>query len=63
LLSKEVLGREDMVRLLGPRPFEENKDFTKYFGGGQNSAPSPFPNEGTMDTPPEEPSPAIFKRL
>lgn len=33
LLSKEVLTRDDMVRLLGPRPFEDNKDFTKYFGG------------------------------
>jgi AFG3 family protein len=63
LLAKEVLGRDDMVRLLGPRPFEENKDFTKYFGGGQSSAPPPFPNEGTTDTPPEEPSPAIFNKL
>jgi AFG3 family protein len=41
LLAKEVLGRDDMVRLLGPRPFDENKDFIKYFGGGANSAPPP----------------------
>ena len=63
LLTKEVLGRDDMVRLLGPRPFDENKDFIKYFGGGKSSAPPPFPNEGTLDNPPEEPSPAIFSKL
>ncbi|SZF01644.1 unnamed protein product [Blumeria hordei] len=45
LLAKEVLDRNDMVRLLGKRPFEENKDFEKYFGGGQKSAPPPFPSE------------------
>jgi AFG3 family protein len=56
LLSKEVLGRDDMVRLLGPRPFDENKDFTKYFGGGGTSAPPPFPGEST-DSPPEQPPP------
>jgi len=33
LLKKEVLGREDMIRLLGPRPFEDPQDFHKYFGG------------------------------
>lgn len=60
LLSKEVLGRDDMVRLLGPRPFDENKDFIKYFGGGpgQKSAPPPFPTDST-DSPPEAPSPAF----
>ena len=50
LLSKEVLTRDDMVRLLGKRPFEDNKEFTKYFGGGGSaptgkSAPPPFPKE------------------
>lgn len=63
LLTKEVLGRDDMVRLLGPRPFDENKDFLKYFGGGpgEKSAPPPFPTE-TTDSPPEAPAPA-FKSL
>jgi AFG3 family protein len=56
LLSKEVLGRDDMVRLLGPRPFDENKDFTKYFGRG-TSAPPPFPGETTDTPPPEQASP------
>ncbi|EKD13484.1 uncharacterized protein L3040_008649 [Drepanopeziza brunnea f. sp. 'multigermtubi'] len=58
LLKKEVLDRNDMVRLLGHRPFEENKDFTKYFGGslGEKSAPPPFPTEST-DSPPELPNP------
>ncbi|RAL67532.1 hypothetical protein DID88_008287 [Monilinia fructigena] len=58
LLSKEVLGRDDMVRLLGPRPFDENKDFVKYFGGGSlgKSAPPPPATEST-DSPIEDPSP------
>ncbi|KAF5101749.1 hypothetical protein D0Z03_000540 [Geotrichum reessii] len=31
LLRKEVIGREDMIRLLGPRPFPERNDaFDKY---------------------------------
>jgi AFG3 family protein len=33
LLSKEVLSRDDMIRILGPRPFEEKGEFHKYFGG------------------------------
>ncbi|CZT05316.1 hypothetical protein WAI453_005077 [Rhynchosporium graminicola] len=58
LLSKEVLDRNDMVRLLGHRPFDDNKDFAKYFGGtGEKSAPPPFPTDNT-DSPPEAP-PAI----
>jgi AFG3 family protein len=56
LLSKEVLSRDDMVRLLGKRPFEDNKDFTRYFGGDGKSAPPPFPTEET-DSPPGIPSP------
>lgn len=39
LLKKEVLGRDDMVRLLGKRPFEENKDFEKFFDRKEESAP------------------------
>ncbi|KAI9646679.1 AAA ATPase afg3 [Ciborinia camelliae] len=58
LLTKEVLGRDDMVRLLGPRPFDENKDFLKYFSGGTlgKSAPPPPVTEST-DSPTEDPSP------
>lgn len=39
LLSKEVLGRDDMIRLLGPRPFEDKGDFEKYFGGSVGTPP------------------------
>ncbi|CAG8952015.1 hypothetical protein HYFRA_00000751 [Hymenoscyphus fraxineus] len=57
LLSKEVLGRDDMVRLLGQRPFEENKDFVKYFNNtGPKSAPPPPPTEVTGHGP-EKPLP------
>ncbi|KAF3910055.1 Paraplegin [Orbilia brochopaga] len=55
LLSKEVLGREDMIRILGKRPFEErDKQFEKYFQGKEVSAPPPPATE----MPPEpEPRP------
>jgi len=54
LLKKEALARDDMVRLLGKRPFEDNRSFEKYFGGGDGkSAPPPFPTEST-DSPPDE---------
>ena len=48
LLKKEMLTRDDMIRLLGKRPFEDNKDFTKYFGsrGDREGAPDPKPGEG-----------------
>ncbi|WYZ38851.1 hypothetical protein EsH8_III_000765 [Colletotrichum jinshuiense] len=55
LLKKEMLTRDDLVRLLGPRPFGDNQEFEKYFGGqGQKSAPPPFPTE-EVDSPPEQP--------
>ncbi|KAI9874827.1 MAG: AAA ATPase afg3 [Pleopsidium flavum] len=60
LLSKEVLGRDDLIRILGKRPFADNKDFAKYFdgsGGMGKSAPPPPPTERS-DNPPEVPSPA-----
>lgn len=56
LLSKEVLGRDDMVRLLGKRPFDDNKDFAKYFDNqGQTLAPPPMPTNT-----PEPPEPAAI---
>ncbi|OJD26890.1 hypothetical protein ACJ73_01720 [Blastomyces percursus] len=44
LLSKEVLSRDDLVRLLGPRPFPESGEFAKYFDGGHG--------KGTIAPPP-----------
>ncbi|RKL36768.1 Mitochondrial respiratory chain complexes assembly protein YTA12 [Fusarium proliferatum] len=63
LLKKEVLVRDDMVRILGKRPFGDNEDFEKYFGGGkEESTPPPFPEE--TDTPKDPPTPApAFKKL
>lgn len=52
LLSKEVIGRDDLVRILGKRPFDDNKEFAKYFDGtGGKSAPPPPPHE-LIDPPP-----------
>lgn len=64
LLSKEMLVRDDLVRILGPRPFEDPGEFSKYFdardpsalpGGGGKSAPPPPPTEPTGSDPPEGP--------
>ncbi|KAL9593997.1 MAG: hypothetical protein Q9219_007272 [cf. Caloplaca sp. 3 TL-2023] len=56
LLSKEMLVRDDLVRILGKRPFGDNKEFERYFGGeGGRSAPDVPP-----DVPPATPpAPAI----
>ncbi|ROT39245.1 paraplegin [Sodiomyces alkalinus F11] len=75
LLKKEMLTRDDMVRLLGKRPFPDHQDFEKYFGGedglkkpdgsggqGQKSAPPPPPAEDAGSPPKEQPSPA-FKEV
>lgn len=65
LLAKEVLGRDDLIRILGKRPFEDNKEFAKYFDGtggplgGKSAPPPPPPNERRPDDPPEVASPVI----
>ncbi|KAI5865472.1 ATP-dependent metallopeptidase Hfl [Durotheca rogersii] len=68
LLRKEVLVRDDMVRLLGPRPFDDRDDFSKYFGGGGKAhrapspptpPPSPPPSPPELPDTPESPSPAF----
>lgn len=59
LLSKEMIGRDDLVRILGKRPFEDNKEFVKYFdGAGGNGAPPPPPHE-LIDPPPGGDGPNI----
>ncbi|KAI1341991.1 ATP-dependent metallopeptidase Hfl [Xylariaceae sp. FL0016] len=69
LLSKEVLVRDDMIRLLGPRPFEDRDDFTKYFGGSvsphknENDPPTPPATPELPDTPDPPISPAMFKKI
>ncbi|KIW01175.1 uncharacterized protein PV09_07459 [Verruconis gallopava] len=78
LLAKEVLSRDDMVRLLGPRPFADRDEFLKYFDGPKRgdappneSMPSPpgLPDnlQNPSGSPPEAPSPnpapTVMKRL
>ncbi|KAI8625155.1 ATP-dependent metallopeptidase Hfl [Xylariaceae sp. FL1651] len=69
LLRKEVLVRDDMIRLLGPRPFDDRDEFTKYFGGAASTTPPTDPTEppsspNLPDTPePPSPSPAAFQQL
>lgn len=72
LLRKEVLTRDDVIRLIGPRPFEDKGEFHKYFDGSRSDIganPTGTPGSGTIppDLPPPlgpvEPSPAptVFK--
>lgn len=46
LLSKEVLGRDDLIRLLGPRPYPESGEFAKYFDGKGGQTIAPPDNQG-----------------
>ena len=59
LLAKEVLSRDDMVRLLGPREWPESGEFAKYFDGkhGQTIAP-PEPEVGPEAGPETRESPS-----
>lgn len=72
LLRKEVLVRDDLVRLLGPRQWGEKEDFEKYFGAvGSNRAPDasiPAPSSGEGPLlpgagPDDNPAPTMFKDL
>ncbi|KZM25677.1 AAA ATPase afg3 [Ascochyta rabiei] len=65
LLKKEMLGREDMIRLLGKRPFEDPQDFHKYFSGEFGKAPGLMEPKGETGTkgPLVPPAPATFKAI
>ncbi|KAI1375188.1 ATP-dependent metallopeptidase Hfl [Hypoxylon crocopeplum] len=67
LLRKEMLVRDDMIRILGPRPFSDPDDFSKYFGGAANEVPPgppPAPSAPELPDAPEPPSsPALFGEI
>ncbi|KAK4229799.1 hypothetical protein QBC38DRAFT_358387 [Podospora fimiseda] len=62
LLRKEVLSRDDLVRLLGPREWPEKEEFSKYFDGtaGKKGTAPPFPTESTDS--PSDPQPAVMEK-
>ena len=49
LLKKEALTRDDLVRVLGPRPYKDNEDFSKYFDGASRG--NTGVGEGTGGSP------------
>ncbi|GBF66752.1 mitochondrial respiratory chain complexes assembly protein [Trichophyton mentagrophytes] len=51
LLSKEVLSRDDMIRLLGKRPYPESGEFAKYFDGTGGKIQPPPPAETLTGSP------------
>lgn len=64
LLSKEVITREDMIELLGKRPFTSKDDMDKWLDEHRKEVKLPLPTEGEIDDPLPSPSPApIAKSL
>ncbi|PVI04043.1 cell division protease ftsH [Periconia macrospinosa] len=65
LLKKEMIGREDMIRLLGPRPFEDPADFQKYFSGEHGKVPGLIEPKGETGVkgPVVPPAPATFQSV
>ena len=65
LLKKEVLTRDDMVRLLGPRQWQHDQEFARFFNNDAGKSAPPPPGEITPDPPeaPASPAPAAFKEL
>ena len=61
LLKKEMLVRDDMVRILGKRPWGDNEEFEKYFSGKEGLTDPPNPAE---TNPPDGPTPSpAFNQL
>ena len=63
LLKKEVLSRDDLVDILGKRPFEDSKEFTKYFEGGKSAPPPPEEVQPPEGNSPEAPGGAIAMKF
>lgn len=74
LLRKEVLSRDDMIRLLGERQWPGDKSFEAYFGsrGDREGVPGSTPGSGLPgvesenEAPPPfggTPAPTAFKEL
>jgi AFG3 family protein len=75
LLMKEVLSRDDLIRILGDRPFDDKGEFHKYFSGkgpatGKDGLPpAEIPRNlsddegmsGSGPPPGSQPQPSLFK--
>ncbi|KAF2229798.1 putative ATP-dependent metalloprotease [Viridothelium virens] len=68
LLKKEMLTRDDLIRLLGARPFEDKGEFAKYFGSrgdregpGSGVAPTPESTSPPGASEPPAPAPTVFR--
>ncbi|TFL06779.1 peptidase family M41-domain-containing protein [Pterulicium gracile] len=62
LLEKEVINREDMIRMLGKRPFSKGDDMDKWLDEhrpAERSAPPPLEEEPPSDSPEPAPAPVV----
>lgn len=69
LLKKEMLTRDDMIRLLGKRPFADKEEFTRYLEGSGDRPGGKGDRDGRESTLPPNPpgsatpAPTIFKGI
>ena len=68
LLRKEMLTRDDMIRLLGKRPFPDREEFAKYLEGRGDREGGKGDRDGRESTIPPStdgpaPAPTIFRNL
>lgn len=73
LLKKEVLSRDDMVRILGKRQWPASGEFEKFFGsrGDREGVPGSTPDTGPASIPEgkgpiggigDSPAPTVFQK-
>lgn len=52
LLDKEVLSRDNMIELLGPRPFKEKHSYDEFVEAKNDDSSSPPPPPASEESPP-----------